>query len=264
MILEMIEYFLTPCPRHLRKMGFLSELLGIKVRYRRCRKAWDPHLTQTMAVIREGMQQCVQRRKAVIFGSGMIYDIPLGELAGNFREVLLVDLLHPLRARNLARKFPNVRLVSEDVTGVVEEISKLTPFSKSPLPNCRSTLFLDDPEIDFVASVNLLSQLPHIPVTHLKKLGNYDVAVRDKLGAALIREHLSYLMKFPGVVTLVSDVQRLKLKDGNIVESHSAIYDVPIPWAGQRWIWHLAPRPEASRVYSFHREVLGISNIKRA
>ncbi len=264
MFWEMIEYFLTPCPKHLRKMGFLSELLGIKVRYRRCRKAWDPHLTQTMAIIRDGIQQCSQRRKAVIFGSGMLYDIPLGELAGAFREVILVDLVHPMRARNIARKFQNVTLVAADVTGVVEEISKLTPFSKTPLPSCHSTLFLDDPEVDFVASVNLLSQLPHIPTTFLRKLGNYDVALRDKLGAALIREHLSYLQRFAGVVTLVTDIQRLKLKDGNVVDSHSAIYDVPISWPGQRWIWHLAPRPEASRVYSFHREVIGIANIKTA
>lgn len=264
MFLEMIEYFLTPCPRYLRKMGFLSELLGIKVRYRRCRKAWEPHLDQTMSVIRDGMSQCSQRRKAVILGSGMLYDIPLADLAAQFKEVLLVDLVQPLRARNLARKFPNVRLVTEDVTGVIEPMSKLTPTSKEPLPACRSSLFLDDPEVDFVASVNLLSQLPHIPTTFLRKLGSYGVDQRDQLGTALIREHLSYLQKFAGVVALVSDVQRLKLKDGNVVESHSAVYDVPVPWSGKRWIWHLAPRPEASRIYSFHREVLGIANIHAA
>lgn len=261
MFREMIEYFLTPCPRYLRQMGFLSELLGIKVRYRRCQKAWQPHLDQTMSVIREGIAQCPQRRKAVILGSGLLYDVPLADLASQFREVILVDLVQPFRARQMARQFANVKLIAADVTGVMEFISTLKRTSSHPLPRCESNLLLDDKEVDYVASVNLLSQLPHVPMTFLRKLGTYDAEARDMFGKELIRDHLAYLKKFSGVVSLVSDVQRLKLKDGNLIESHSAIYDVAFPWSGQRWIWHLAPRPEASRVYSFHREVIGVANI---
>src|SRR5713226_4531726 len=99
MFRETLEGLLTPCPRHLRKMGYLRELIGMKARFKRCRSAWAPHLDRTCAVIRNARDRCPQRRRAVILGSSYLRAVLVPELAPYFREVVLVDIIHPLGVR---------------------------------------------------------------------------------------------------------------------------------------------------------------------
>src|SRR5438270_30342 len=95
MLPDWLESWLTPCARHLRRMGYLRELCDI----RRCASAWgpvwEPHFERTRSVIRTAMAQCSRQRKAVLFGSGWLNDVPLDDLARTFREVILVDAVHP-------------------------------------------------------------------------------------------------------------------------------------------------------------------------
>src|SRR5688572_3906040 len=81
MLREAAEALLTPCPRYARLMGYLDEVIGIGTRYRLCRAEWQPHLERTKDVIRQGAAGCARRRKAVIFGAGRLYDVPLANLA---------------------------------------------------------------------------------------------------------------------------------------------------------------------------------------
>src|SRR4051794_1867981 len=109
MLLKLLQYAVTPCPWYVRRMGYLGELLGIKARYARCRAAWEPHLQNTRTIITRAAAKCAQRRKAVVLGSGLLLDVPLAELAGAFREVILVDVVHPLEVRWQRSRFPNVQ-----------------------------------------------------------------------------------------------------------------------------------------------------------
>jgi hypothetical protein len=44
MLSEALEFLLTPCLRFARQMGYLHEVIAIKARHARCRRAWAPHL----------------------------------------------------------------------------------------------------------------------------------------------------------------------------------------------------------------------------
>ena len=103
-MLDWLELLLAPCPRHLREMGYLRELLGIRRRARRWRSAWEPHCERSRALIRAAMTRCPRRRKAVVLGSGWLHDVPLDELCAGFAEVVLVDLIHPLQTRWRTRR----------------------------------------------------------------------------------------------------------------------------------------------------------------
>src|SRR5262249_49193405 len=116
MLLEWLQRLLTPCPRHLRQMGYLRELLGIHRRYHRWRDAWEPHCRGSSDLIRRAMARCSRKKKAVLFGSGWLYDIPLADVAGAFEKVILVDLLHPFATRRAVRRYSNVTLLSADIT----------------------------------------------------------------------------------------------------------------------------------------------------
>jgi hypothetical protein len=246
MLAEALEYLLTPCPRVARRMGYLYEVIAIKARYARCRNAWAPHLERTKSVLRAAMARCQQRRKALILGSGVLLDVPLEDLARDFRQVLLVDLVHPLGVCWRRRWFAIVITLTADVTNTAEALLLVAKQPGEPLPVARPTLFLEDAEVDLVASVNLLSQLPLLPSEFLRRVGNRSDQEISEFSRDLIRAHLDYLHSLPGVVALVADVEQQKLsRDGSVVARTDTFHGIELPWRGEEWVWPLAPRPEA-------------------
>jgi hypothetical protein len=254
-----LEALLTPCPYHLRAMGYLRELLGIRDRYRRCRAAWDPHLERTKNVLRQAAARCERRRKAVILGSGFLLDLPLDELAAAFGEVVLVDLVHPLAVRRRVRRLANVRLLAADVSGVAEAAFAAAAVPGEPLPRAAPDLFVGDPDVDLLASVNLLSQLPYLPADYLLRTGRHTPGAVADFARAVVVAHLDYLRRFDCPVAVVADLERLTLdRAGRVVERRTALRGVEFPWAGEEWVWELAPRGETDPDRSYCRRVVGV------
>lgn len=263
MFLEMLESLLTPCPRSVRAMGFLKESIGIRRRYRRCRDDWQEHLEHCRETILQGMQRCEQKRKAVVLGAGLLHDVPLRELSTTFREVLLVDIVHPFFSRWRTRTYKNVRRVRADVTNTVDELYWVSDEPDKRLPLSKPMLFLNDPELDFTASVNLLSQLPCMPQAYLTWYRAHPQERRDAYARDVIAAHLDYLSKLPGHVTLITDIERHKIDmTGKVVEVRDLLFGLKLPRTGEEWEWKLAPRPEADFNHHFYRQVVGIADWK--
>jgi hypothetical protein len=260
---ELLSPLLKPYPRSVKAMGYPKEVAGIAGRYQRCREFWAPHLEKSKATILQGAQRAEQRRKAVILGAGLLHDVPLDELAGMFREVVLVDLIHPFNSCWHTRTWPNVTRVSADVTNSLDETYRVAWDADLPLPRGEPRLFLDDPEVDFTASVNLLSQLPCMPVDYLRSQGAHQGEKIDEYARDLIRAHLDYLGKLPGKVTLITDVERLKINMlSQVVERRDLLLGVPWPKRGEEWEWKLAPCPEADPHHHYYRRVMGVADWK--
>ena len=234
MILELAEYLLTPCSLAFRRVGYLQGQLGIKVRHRQCRGAWHPHLELTKVAILTAVQECSQRRKCVILGSGRLLDVPLQKLSQLFQEVVLVDTVHPLSAYLAAAWYRNVRLVRADVTGTAEELTRVARHPELPLPRATPTLFCDDVQIDYVASVNLMSQLAYLPGLFLEKGKRPEVEV-EAYSNSVLAAHLEYLQRLPGVVSLITDFEKLVMdKQGRVTERIDILHGVKLPvcWRG--------------------------------
>lgn len=224
-------------------MGFLTSTLQVQARYRRCRRAWEPHLAQTRRVILDAARHRPVRRKAVILGAGLLHDIPLRELAGMFREVILVDIVFPWSSRLTAARFRNVRCLAADVTGIVHALA-LDP--ALPLPDSTPALFLDDPEVDLTASVNLLTQLPIIPSRYLQRHRARDHVALAVWSGRLQAAHLTYLRSLAGRVVLITDGEAMhRDRRGAIIERWSNLHGLELPSPSATWEWNLAPAPEA-------------------
>jgi hypothetical protein len=262
MLAELIEYALTPCPRFARRMGYLYETIAIRSRAARCSAAWAPHQERTRAVIRRAMGRCKLRRKAVVLGSGPLLDVPLAELAAGFADVVLVDIVQPLGSR-WRRRFANVRTVTADVTCIAEEVYRVANDPLAALPRAEPGLFCDDRDVDLVASVNLLSQLPYLPVEYLTRAGAHTPEAIESFARDLVAAHLGYLRRVPGIAALVSDVEMLTVDaKGTVVGREDTIYGAPPPRGDEEWVWQLAPRPEIHRLYSYPRRVVGVTDVK--
>ena len=262
MILELVENFLTPCSLAFRRVGYLRGQLGIKVRHRQCRRAWHKHLELTKMAILSAIQACPQRRKCLILGSGRLLDVPLRELSRSFQEVILVDTVHPLKAYAAAAWYRNVRLVCADVTGTAEELTRVARQQTLPLPRAVPRLFCDDPEIDYVASVNLLSQLAYLPGLYLEKGARSESEI-EAYSHDVLSAHLDYLQQLPGIVTLITDVEKLVLdKQGRTTERIDILHGVKLKWTGDEWTWNHVPLNLLSRDFSYDRRVCAIGNVK--
>lgn len=249
MIGEALAWLATPCPPLARRLGLLSESVAISARHRRCRTAWAPHLAASRAAILEAVGRTPVRRKVVVMGSGALFDVPLAELAAAFREVVLVDLVHPWRARRLAVRFPNVTRVTDDVTGALDACLA------GGLPRPRPFALLDDPEVDLAISLNLLSQLPLAPVRRLD--GRVAEAALAGFAQDLVRGHLADLERTRAATLLVADVERVVTDQaGRVLERTSLIADLPEPAADRSWWWDIAPAPEADPETSERRRVV--------
>ncbi len=265
MLAELLEYAITPCPRFVRRMGYLHEAIAIRARAGRCRAAWESHLRRTRAVIRRAAGRCSRRRKAVVLGSGLLLDVPLADLARAFREVVLVDLVHPLGSAWKRRRYSNVRAVRADITGVAEAVWLAARDPGAELPRAEPSLFCNDEEVDLVVSANLLSQLPYLPVAYLERAGVHPPEAVDALARDIVTAHLRCLRQAAGVAALVTDVEELKVDvKGSPVSRVDTLHGVAPPPADEEWDWQLAPLGEASRKYGFRRCVIAVTDLRAA
>ena len=240
MLAEWLTYFATPCPPNLKHLGYLRELIGTRSRYRRCREAWKPHLANTRRMILEAAEAAAPHRKAVVYGSGWLFDIPLAELVQRFEVVVLVDVLHMNSVQRLAAKHPNVRLVTADLSSVIGSLDRDgIPAPVGDLPEA---------DADLLVSANLLTQLPYLPCEALRrrKPPPAENEIQD-FAAAIIRHHLDHLAAAAGTVCLVSEIEHHLYEGEQLIERSDPLFGVDAGPFHRDWTWSLAPKPEIHR-----------------
>jgi hypothetical protein len=263
-ILELLEHCLTPCTWTARSMGFLTSTIQVRSRFKRCKEAWHPHLERTRATILEAVSQAKGRRKALLFGAGLLHDIPLRELAASFEEVLLADIVHSLPSRLAALRFRNVRLLTLDVTCVMSQLARLRKNPVIRLPTSEPGMFLEDSRLDLVLSVNLLSQLGWVPGLFLEKTkSGAEIAGFQR---HLLVAHLEYLRRFRGHVALITDVNWHARPRGSALPPREwgVLHGLRLPAPDFRWEWAIAPAPERERAVDYATTVHGYLDWKRA
>lgn len=258
-----LESLLTPCPRHLRQMGFLREQLAIEDRYQRNRASWEPHLASSRTAILDAADSCKQRRTALILGAGLINDVPLAELAARFQRVVLADILHLPRNRRKAEAVaPNITCVDFDCTAVVE---KLWQVGNTLDDDAAISLFRQaSPGLppglasgcDLTVSLNLASQLGHLPAKWLEKGHPRDDAFSLHLRRAAALRHLEWLQDLPGVRLLIAD-RALVVRglDESEAEREVILGEGDLEPPCDTWVWRFAPAPEWDRRHHLELEV---------
>lgn len=252
MILELLEFCLTPCSWEARVLGFLRSSIQVRARHARCGKSWQPHLEKTKEVILRAAQTAPGRRRAILFGAGLVHDVPLRELSGLFEEVLLVDMVHTWPCRIAAAGLGNVRLVSLDVTGIVSELARVRTDAAAPLPVSKPAFALRDDSLDFSVSLNLLSQLAWVPSHFLgRQRQERDLQAMKR---QMVEAHLAYLTELPGRSVLITDTvwhsrpvrssQNKTLSVSSAKGEWDVLGGVSLPRSDLAWEWDIAPAPE--------------------
>lgn len=244
MIRELITYVSARCRPHVRYMGYLYETIAMRERYGRRQPEWQPHIENTKAFLLSVAERTARKDKIIILGSGLLADVPLVELTGLFRDVVLADIVHLPEIKKRIRRFPNARLVEHDASGISERLFHNAKNGRNELPHPLPGL--PEKGADLVVSLNMLSQLPLVPHIHvLKNMPGLNENDLERWCRLLIETHVSWLGSLECSTCLITDTAYLrKDRKGEILEQGSTLYGFALPEPDKSWVWNLAPLGE--------------------
>lgn len=254
MIWEVWQYLTTPSSKLARQMGFLYESIAMSARAKRCHNAWQPHYQHCQLAIQQAVSTCRSRRKVLLLGAGTLQDIPLDFLSEAFDQVLLVDLVISRNALKLLKPYPNVDYIEADVT---ESLPLLhAGILKVETPKA----WLDDEALDLVVSLNLITQLPLLPVRWLTRKFQISDSQVDQLGQGLIKAHLDYLQRFNAGVCLIADrVDREFNRQGEQLDEFDPWWGVKPPEASRIWQWEVVSFSESGTANQRQLNEVGVT-----
>ena len=213
-------------------------------RRRRCAGLWREHEARSRDFALKVAKSSRRYDTVWLFGAGLLADLPLQELSGLFRRILVFDIATLASARRQVRRFGNVELRLADLTGLVEPLLEWRPQMPLPLPSGDGLADLDPVPPDCVLSVNLMSQLPLLPMEYVKRRGLGRHAA-ENFGRAILQAHLAGLQTFSCPVGLLTDASRIwRSRAGEPVMRESAVLDIVLPPPEPEWFLPLAPRGE--------------------
>lgn len=247
MLSDLIASFTTAISPVHRSLGYLDEMLDMHRRSRVNRQAWQPHLDRTRAFVLSAAARCAKRGRAVILGSGLLLDVPLPELSGMFKEVVLQDVACLPEVRKELRRYRNVSFVEHDVTGLSEKLLQMKQQGGPDLPNVTPPALTGGP--DLVVSLNLLSQLWVVPRAfigqHVRRLDSGRV---DEWCAEITEAHYAWLRSLACAVCLVGDFEEVKRdSSGGVISRASTVYGLDLPKPQETWTWSIAPLGRENR-----------------
>ncbi len=265
MFAEWLTQLTTPCKKPFRQMGYLAELIAIKHRHRRCRRAWQPHLKACKTLIAAQAETLKNRSAVVVLGSGQLLDIPIETLSGLFDTVFLVDICHLRNSRTATRLLGNIQFIETDISGTVARLQAWQPGRDLPEPVTETGLLGLLAGADYVVSANLLAQLPLAPLHYLEKNApDLSTRERDRYAQLIMGHHLALLNTLACPVTLISETRHVVTDGDTLLQDDDPLLGLELPGAEKEWEWDLALRPELGADFDLRLRVAGISDLAAA
>ncbi|WP_245494207.1 hypothetical protein [Rhizobium leguminosarum] len=227
---------------------FIRYSVNLWSRAERCAGDWAEHEEMSRKAILAATADLRQKRTAVVLGSGLLRDVPIGVLARDFDTVVLVDLVHlaSVRLWLSAKGYRNVRLIERDLSGYDELAAGREP---EPLGFLRAV-----PYLDLVVSANLLSQIGRgVKRRHEADAGRMPEDTVERLIAA----HLAGLSGLSCRSCLVTDIAYAVIdRNERTHEEADLLHGVLPPPAKASWTWPVAPLGEESKDYRIEHKVI--------
>jgi len=255
MIREILISLGTRCAPAFRQMGYRYAAVACVGRAGRCARAWAPHQAKSREQITQALADVpAHAEAAAIFGSGPCLDLPMDLLLQRFRRLYLVDVAHPPAARRLARRNPAIRLVDRDLTGVAAALHD--PGQEQP-PTPDNDAFADEPGLGLVVSANLVSQLPLVPLRHLRK--RWPASDMTTFARDIIQAHLDHRRRFNCPTLLIGDIERrIVTPDGRTHAIEDPLFGLSLPAGIVEWDWSVAPVGEMPGGWSIVNRVRAV------
>ena len=229
MILELLEWCITPASLRARTSGLLAEQIAIRHRSLRCHRHWQPHLESCRSFLQRNLPS---GNHVAVLGSGHLRDIDLRYLKKQFLRISLVDVVHPLEVRLIALLSKGrIRLISGDLSGALQlrEPSSAIFLEK----NLRDSL----EDADTLVSSCLLTQLA-LPCSK-RWSGRFSDADIAQTAQRIGQFHIDLLRNAKRSLLITDSAQRYGTDDWVPL-----LPGLDLPSPSEKWIWDIAPAEE--------------------
>ncbi len=150
-----------------RKFGFNKDREGLITRYLNEQGNWKSHIDNTKKYIISSAKN-KNKECCMILGSGWWLDIPIDELHEIFNELIFIDISHPNQIKKKAEKYPKVKLLTADISGVLGVMQEKQLYKTDNLlteiDNAFSFDLIKKKNLDFIVSFNILIQIAFFPI----------------------------------------------------------------------------------------------------
>lgn len=220
----------------LNKMQYTQDQKGIARRFLREKEAWDNHFFNSKQFI---LKSAIEKKKSnlVVLGSGWLFDLPIDELASQFKNIRLIDIIHPKQIVKKVKKYSNVQLENADITGGLIDYFYKNASNRFVDTETISKFKFAIPESDFVISLNIMCQLHIILIDYIKKFDSYSSNHILELEKIIQTSHLSILPK--NKTCLITDIEEeIYSEDNQLIGVNPLIrVDLPKGKFSNKWQW---------------------------
>lgn len=264
MLIEALEWLVTPSSGLARRSGLLAGQIAIRHRAHRCRTLWSGHLEATRAFITAQLATIAPRpREVVILGSGHWHDVDLDAVLAAADHAILVDIVHPLEVRWKAlRSAGRIELLEADLSGSLQPALEGQKGLEPLDPVLRERVV----SADCVISLNLLSQLP-IGAHDLWIKSGYSEGKIEHMSQQIIKNHLDLLHQSRHGLLISDQVARLRGLDATgrqiTGDWQDLLFGVHLPHGDEDWIWSIASAKERGDGYEEERKVVAMRLARR-
>jgi len=223
-------------------MGYYNYQNGLIYHHINQEGGWGNHQAHCRSIIIKAME-LFKPEKVTVLGSGWLLDLPLAELVERTQKIFLVDIVHPPDVINQVKRFKNVELIEQDVTGgLIEEVwqkgRKYGFFNKlRSLENINVPEFKPDFDTGMIISLNILTQLESLPLDFIKKRSLIKEKDFNLFRAEIQKKHIDFLMRNRSV--LISDyAEVITSRIGDIKTIPTLVTDLPACRLSEEWTWN--------------------------
>jgi len=252
LIKEIYKYLTTKTSIEAREFGHLYESISLIEREKRCLHHWQTHRANCQNFILSAAKKIASHHRLLILGPGPMHEIPIIELASQFQNIDLVDIVHLRETKKKYEHLKNIFFIEADITDLEKSIR-----ASKKISNKIPSLFLDC-KYDLIISANLLSQLSYHLRNYLERhsKNKYNETLLDQFCYQVSLDHYTYITSFPSPVVLITDIEtHLINENAQILEIQKPFINFTLPKFKEEWWWDLAPMPEMSKEYSVKMKV---------
>ncbi len=224
-----------------KAFGINSDREGIITRYLSEKNNWEVHLQNSKQYILDA-SKIKNKNIAVILGSGWWLDIPYKELSKTFNKLYFIDISHPNQIKHKAKQYPNIELITADISGTLKSIYEI---KKSKKEFKISNLSIDvnnfglpkEIKPDFIVSLNLLNQLSYFPKTFLLRHELISENEVNDIVKKIEDAHIANLPKNKSCIIADFYQYEYDFKDVLKKESIRTLAELPKNNSRKEWIW---------------------------
>jgi len=152
--------------------------------------------------------------------------------------------------------------VEADIAGVAAGLLFGVANGADRLPRPSPPTVEDLDRVDFVASVNLLTQLPVAPLNFLGKRLSTPPGALEEYARAIMQAHLDHLAAFDAVRCLIAETASEHVGvDGVTIAASDPLRGIAIPPADSTWHWTVAPVGEVSQTFAVRNRVAAVTTM---